>query len=125
MDKYLVIFIMNSKGQIDMTKVFSSTEVKARFGTILKLAKDEQVIIEVHGEPEAVLISYSEYQLFEELRESNRRREALKALQEFRGEVTAGIQDLTEEEVYRLAGISEVIAKGIIEKDKEIPSKSL
>ncbi len=103
-----------------MAKIISSTEAKARFGSILKLARDkhEQVIIEVHGEPEAVLISYREYQVYEQLKEMNRRREALAALQTLRDEVTANSQDLTEEEAYRLAGISGGIAKQLIEKDQ-------
>ncbi len=104
-----------------MAKVVSSTEAKARFGSMLKLARDkhEQVIIEVHGEPEAVLISYDEYQLLKGLKEQNRRREALEALQALRDEVTTQMSELTEEEAYKLAGISEGIAKKLIEKDQE------
>ena len=118
---------MGTKGQTDMAKVVSSSEAKARFGSMLKLARDkhEQVIIEVHGEPEAVLISYSEYQVYEELKERNRRREALEALQALRDEVTANTQDLTEEEAYRLAGVSEGIAKQLIEKDQETLPETL
>ncbi len=108
-----------------MTKVVSSTEAKARFGLMLKQAKQEQVIIEIHGEPEAVLISYSDYQLFEGFKEQNRRREAWEAFKSLRDDVAAQTPELTEEEAYALAGISEEIAKEIIQTDKEAFSKKL
>lgn len=80
-----------------MAKTVSASEAKSRFGSMLKQAKQEEVIIEVHGEPEAVLISYKDYQQYEGLKELNRRQEALKALRALRDEVTANTQDLTEE----------------------------
>lgn len=108
-----------------MAKIVSASEAKSRFGSILKQAQQEQVIIEVHGEPEAVLISYEEYQLTEALKEKNRRREALEAFQSLRSEIAARMPDLTDEKAYKLAGISDSIAKEIIQKDKEIASGKL
>ena len=108
-----------------MTKIVSASEAKSRFGSMLKQAQQEQVIIEVNGEPEAVLISYDEYKLVEGLKEQNRRRVALEAFQSLRSEVAARMPDLTDEEAYKLAGISDSIAKEIIEKDKEIASGKL
>ncbi len=108
-----------------MAKIVSASEAKSRFGSMLKQAQQEQVIIEVHGEPEAVLISYEEYQLTEALKEQNRRREAWEAFQSLGKEIAANSPDLTEEEAYELAGISEEIAQEIIQKDKERSSKKL
>jgi len=105
--------------------VVSASEAKSRFGSMLKQAKQEQVIIEVHGEPEAVLISYTEYQQYEELKELKRRREALEALKALRDEVVAHTQDLTEEEAYKLAGISERSAQKLIAEDNKIAAARL
>jgi prevent-host-death family protein len=119
-DKILVKFLaMNDKGQEKMAKVVSSTEAKARLGSMLKWARDNQdnVIIEVHGEPEAVLISYAEYQFLEKLKEMHRRQEALSALRALRDEVTANTLELSDHEVYKLAGVSEGIAQKLIAQD--------
>jgi prevent-host-death family protein len=103
----------------------SSTEAKSRLGAMLKWTKENQdeVIIRVHGEPEGVLISYEEYQKFEELRMRERKREVLEILRQLREEVRANTSELSKEEAYRLAGISESIAKKIIENDKENPAQ--
>ena len=106
-----------------MAKVVSASEAKSRFGFMLKQAKQEQVIIEVHGAPEAVLISYHDYQLFEGFKEQNRRREAWEAFKSLRDEVSAQTLELTEQEAYELAGISEEVAKEIIQEDKKASSK--
>ncbi|MEZ4862063.1 MAG: type II toxin-antitoxin system Phd/YefM family antitoxin [Caldilineaceae bacterium] len=103
-----------------MTKIVSASEAKSRFGSVLKQAQQEEIIIKVHGEPEAVLISYKEYQQYEGLKEMNRRRETLEALQALRDEALANTQDLSEEEVYRLAGVSEATAKKLIVQDNKI-----
>lgn len=106
-----------------MTKIVSASEAKSRFGSMLKQAQQEQVIIEVHGEPEAVLISYDEYKLMEELKEQNRRQKAWEAFENLRKEVATRMPDLTDEEAYKLAGVSDEIAKELIEKDKELLSE--
>ncbi len=116
---------MRNTGHTEMAKIVSASEAKSRFGSMLKQAQREQVIIEVHGEPEAVLISYEEYQLTEALKEQNRRREAWEAFQSVGREVAAKFPDLTEEELYKIAGVSDSIAQEIIEKDKEIASGKL
>jgi prevent-host-death family protein len=116
---------MNTKGQAQMAMIVTASEAKLRFGSMLKQAQQEQVIIKVHGEPEAVLISYEEYQLTEALKEQNRRRKALEAFQSVRKEVAARMPDLTDEEAYKLAGVSDSIATEIIEKDREIASVKL
>jgi len=108
-----------------MAKIISASEAKSRFGSMLKQVQQEQVIIKVHGEPEAVLISYNEYKLVEGLKEQNRRRKAWEAFQAVGREVAVKFPDLTEEELYKLAGVSDSIAQEIIEKDKEIASGKL
>jgi len=105
-----------------MAKVVSSTEAKARLGSMLKWARDHQdnVVIEVHGQPEAVLIPYVEYQFLEKLKEMHRRQEALSALRALRNEMMANTPALSEEEVYKLAGVSAGIAQKLIEQDNQI-----
>lgn len=101
-----------------MQKIVSSTEAKSRFGTLLKWIKEHEVIIRVHGEPEAVLISYEDYRQIEELRERERRRIALETLRKLREEVTAQV-DLSQEEAYVIAGMSPGVARRIVEYDQK------
>jgi prevent-host-death family protein len=108
-----------------MPKIVSSSEAKSRFGSMLRWTKEnkDEVVIQVHGEPEGVLMSYEEYQKVEVLRKRARKREALEALKELRREVRSRTPDLTEEEAYKLSGFSEEAASRLVEKDREISSE--
>lgn len=103
-----------------MTKVISASVAKSRFGSMLKQVKHEQIIIEVHGEPEAVVISYEEFQQYEQLKEQNRRQKAWEAFKALSDTVALRSPELTETEAYELAGVSDEIANELIEKDKEL-----
>ncbi len=105
-----------------MPKSVTATEAKSRFGTLLKWVKEKEVIIRVHGEPEAVLISYEDYRQLEEMRERERRRVALEALRQLREEVAAQV-DLPQEEAYMMAGMSEEVARRIVEQDRQRASQ--
>ena len=108
-----------------MATIVSASEAKSRFGSMLKQAQQEQVIIKVHGEPEAVLISFTEYKLLEGLKEQNRRREAWAAFQSLSKKIASRSPDLTEKEAYELAGISADIAEELIQNDAELSSATL
>ena len=86
-------------------KTVSATEAKNRLGTFLgEVSRGEtEVIIENHGKPTAVLLSYEAYRQLRELQDRQRRREAMDALRQLRAEVRARNLDLTEEEADAIA----------------------
>jgi prevent-host-death family protein len=83
----------------------SATEAKNRLGTIIGRVSrgEDDVVIENHGKPTAVLISYELYRELREAQDRLRRREAMDALWRLRDEVRARNQDLTEEEADAIA----------------------
>jgi prevent-host-death family protein len=100
-------------------KTVSATEAKNRLGTFLgEVSRGENdVIIESHGKPTAVLLSYEAYRQLRELQDRQRRQEAMAAIWRLREEVRAKNQDLTEEEADAIAedvgreAIANVIAR--------------
>ena len=82
-----------------MPRTVSASEAKTRFGTIADWAAEAQddVIVESHGQPKVVIISFEEYQRVVVLREEARRRQALERLRSLRDRVRARNQDLDEE----------------------------
>lgn len=110
-----------------MLKKVSTTEAKGNLGALINWTRKnrEGVIIERRGQPEAVLISMEAYQkmcaLEEREREEKERREALIAeFDALAEQVEARNQDLTPEEVGRIADeisretIDRMIAEGKI-----------
>lgn len=108
--------------QKNIPKVVSSKEAKDKFGTMMEWAADKgnPVVIETHGKPRAVLISFDEFQKIEEIREEARRRKALESLKKLREEVRARNQDITtEEQAMEVADeITRAALESLIEKGK-------
>jgi prevent-host-death family protein len=88
-----------------MPKTISVSEAKNRLSAMLKWAVENQdeVVVESHGQPKAVILPYAEYELFRRLREKDRRQQALQRLQELATVNQARNQDLTREEADALA----------------------
>ena len=65
-----------------MPRRISASEAKTRFGAIAEWAAESQddVIVESHGQPKVVIISYQEYQRLLALRDQARRHQALQQL---------------------------------------------
>lgn len=86
-------------------KTISALEAKDRLETFIGEVSrgEEDVVIEDHGEPTAVLISYQMYRELREAQDRQRRREAIDELWRLREEVRARNQDLTEEEADAIA----------------------
>jgi len=102
-----------------MPKTLTATEVKTRFGAVLDWAAsaNEDVVIESHGRPKAVILSYEAYQQVLALREQARRRELLGRLRALRDSVRAQNQDLTPEQAEALAdGVTREAIDRLIEK---------
>lgn len=98
-----------------MTKTVSVSEAKNQLSAMMRWAKENTaaVIVESRGEPEAVILSYAEYQELVALREQERRREALRKLEELAEEIWARNADLTDDEVEEL---SEEISQETIQR---------
>jgi len=87
-----------------MTTAVSANEAKNRFGALLRRVDEgDEVIVESHGKPKAALISYEAFQEVQELREQQRRRDALERLRRLGERAAARNQDLTEEQAIALA----------------------
>ena len=88
-----------------MPKVVSATEAKNRLRALIGWVSRnrDEVIVESHGEPTAVIISFAEYQRLRELREQARRKTALETLRELRQRTLASNADLSPGEADALA----------------------
>lgn len=72
-----------------MPRAVSANEAKNRLGSLLRYVstEDDEVIVESHGKPKAVIISIEAYEEMLQLREQKRRAEALAELRALRDEV--------------------------------------
>ena len=97
-----------------MPRTASSTETKNRLGSLIGWVAEtrDDVIVENHGEPAAVLMSFAEYEELLALREKARRASIQERLRALRRESLARNQDLTPEEGDALA---ERFAREVIE----------
>lgn len=110
-----------------MTLHVSISEAKARLSRFVEQTaeENEQIVIESHGHPKAVLISYSDYEQFTAWQEAQRRQQALDELHQLRRQIRARNRDLSPEEGAVLADqyarevVEEMIAEGKIRYDVE------
>ncbi len=88
-----------------MSRAVSANEAKNRLGSLLRSvsAEGEEVIVESHGKPKAVLISFEAYEEVLALREQKRRADALAELRALRDEVRARNASMGADEVEALA----------------------
>jgi prevent-host-death family protein len=109
-----------------MPKTVTASEVKARFGQIVKWTTDnnDEVIVKLYGEPTVVIMPYTEYEALEKLRKQEQKRKVLESLEELRKEARKQNPELTAEEAYRLAGFSEGWSKRRFSKTASLPQKT-
>lgn len=87
-----------------MPRAVSANEAKNRLGSLLRyVSEGDEVIVESHGKPKAVIMSIAAYEEIQTLREQKRRAEALEQLRTLRAEVRVRNQDLTDEHATALA----------------------
>ena len=92
-----------------MPKAVSANEAKNRFGSLLGYVSDvgDEVIVESHGKPKAVIMSITAYEEMKVLREQKRRTEVMQRLRALQDRVAAQNQGLTEDEAIEIAdGVS-------------------
>lgn len=91
-------------GWLAMTKTVSSNEAKQKWGAMISAASNgDDVIVEVHGKPRTVMISFEDYQQVQELREKQRRAELLKRFDALQRRLEGKNRDLSEEQVEEIA----------------------
>ena len=88
-----------------MPRTVSASEAKTRLGSLVQWIAESQddLIIESHGQPKAVLMSFEAYQRVRALREEARREQALARLERLREQVSTRNRDLDEQGVQALA----------------------
>ncbi len=79
-------------------RTVTATEAKNRLGVLLAdvAGDDDGIVIESHGRPRAVIVSYGAFLEFLEARDRKRRQDAMEALRQLRTEVRARNLDLDE-----------------------------
>ena len=89
-----------------MPRTISMDEARSNLESVFQWAKEnkDDVIIEKSGKPEGVLVPYDEYTEINEIRK----------------DVAERNQDLTAEEIFRLAGFDEEVIQEMIEYDRKL-----
>ncbi|GAC1654509.1 MAG: hypothetical protein NVS4B8_29710 [Herpetosiphon sp.] len=83
-----------------MPKTVTASEAKNRLGALLGWVVEhhDEVIVESHGEPKAVIVAFDEYEKLKKLDEQQRSRAALASLKQLRSEINLRNQGLTPTE---------------------------
>ena len=86
-------------------KTVSATEAKANLSSLMKLANQNQsgVVIQSHGNPQAAIISYDEYEKLLQLQEQIKRKQAIAHLESLAKEVQSRNKDLTADKADKIA----------------------
>lgn len=112
------------------TRTVSSNEAKQHWGAMMKAASEgEDVIVESHGKPKAVVISPGAFEELRQARERQRREEAIQWLEDFEASYDGRNDDLTDEQIEELANraaheiFDELAAEGKLrfERDQRKP----
>jgi len=88
-----------------MIKTISSNEAKQQWGSLMTSVNQhgDEVIVESHGKPKVVVISYDEYQSVQELREKQRRADALTELAAITRLIGDRNKDLSDDQIEELS----------------------
>ena len=103
-----------------MPRIVSATEAKTHMGAILDWAEeqDDEVIVQIHGQPKAVIISFAAYQKMRSQREAFRRQQALARLNALAERMASQNADLDQQKADALAEqfsrdvFAEMVAEG-------------
>jgi prevent-host-death family protein len=108
-----------------MQRYVTSSEAQSNFGAMIQWAEDkgDEVIVQKHGKPAVVIISYSEYEEIQRLRETSRRQAVLDILASLRREVQAGGATPAAVEAYELAEFGPEVIRETLATDEEHEAK--
>ena len=87
------------------TRTISSNDAKQNWGSVIGSvsAGEDEVIVESHGKPKVVVISFEEYKSIQELREKQRREAALAELAAITRIIGDRNKDLTDDQIEELS----------------------
>ncbi len=105
-----------------MSKAVSTREAQNKLSSLIGWVNEhnESVIVEKRGAPTAVLMSYAEYELLQEVKEQQRRQVLLAKMRDLRARVSARNPDLNEAEAEALAdevtdgAVVSLVERGVI-----------
>ena len=111
-----------------MPKTMSSNDAKQQWGSVLTYVtqQGDEVIVESHGKPKAVVLSVAAYEEFQTLREQQRRADALEQLRELHEHLAIRNQGNSEEEEIEFANqlahelIDDMAARGDITFERDL-----
>ncbi len=104
-----------------MPRTISSSEAQNNFAAIVQWAEDNQdnIVVERHGKPKAVIVSYDVYRELTASYERDRKQQALSELRALREEI-GQYSELSNEDAYREAGFSERVAHETLRMDEKL-----
>jgi prevent-host-death family protein len=110
-----------------MTRNVSTSDAKAKLSSYMEWAVQHRdgIIIQSHGKPKAVLISYVDYEQFRVWQEEQRRQAALDELERLAEKLRSRNRDLTGAEADEIADrftrevIEEMVAEGKVKYGDE------
>lgn len=111
-----------------MSKTISADEAKNYLDDWIALVNDDdtEIIIERHGKPKAVIMSFESFEEVKGLREKQRRAEAVRDLRALQEEISSHNRDLTEEQIDEIANrfshdiIDDMVADGKITFERDL-----
>ncbi len=111
-------------------KTMSANEAKQNWGALMRAAREDDgvVVIESHGKPQVMVVSYDEFEEFRAFKEAQRRQEMLRRLDEFEARWGGRNTDLSPEEIEDLANrfaddfVNDLVAEGKIVFDEPAQS---
>lgn len=112
-----------------MLRTVTATEAKAKLADLMKWAMKtgDSVLVQSRGNPQVVIVPFSEYEELQRAKERNRRAEAMARLQAYARENQTLNQDMTSEAAEELAeettteAIAQLAAKGRIHFERPTP----
>lgn len=110
-----------------MPKTVSANEAKNRLGSLFDYVsdQDDEVIVESHGKPRAVIMSYPAYEEVRVLRARQRRADALERLRQLHERIATRNQGATEEEAIAFADrlshelIDDMATRGVVAFERD------
>ena len=110
------------------SKTITADEAKNYLDDWIALVNDDdtEIIIERHGKPKAVIMSFESFEEVKDLREKQRRAEAVRDLRALQEEISSHNRDLTEEQIDEIANrfshdiIDDMVADGKITFERDL-----
>jgi len=110
------------RSRIMTVRTMSANEAKQNWGALMRAAREDDglVIVESHGKPKVIVLSYDEYEAFQTFKEEQRRKELLRRLDAFEARWGGRNTDLSDEQIEEVAvRAGRDINRGAAERHKD------